>query len=502
MRPVLIAVLALSMAAPQIAVADGGPRILVLDPKGTASWGGPIVAKAIRKKLEDSSGAPVSQKDYAKALKATKSKGTEPADIAKAGKEAGADYVLVLTITKKGWQFTANAVLINASSGEQQMDFKSGYFKPKVEGADRGERIARVTLEKIAALGGVASVSPPPPARDTPPPPPPPVAKNDPPTPPIARNDPPPPSKDRIEDPPPNNDRLEDPPPAAKPVASASPTPAYSPSSSASASSSGSSSARPNQITEPMDGGRAEKGQDILHAAVGGGAGVLHTYDLKLSDGRPSQLSYQTDPLSLMVADLEVLIPMIKTGVFAHVAFSPIRFVTKIGATETQPSGTLFDMNFGLKAHFALSGEGREAIELAPYAGLRLNILGVADHPSSLIHGSTSIAPFVGAELRLPFAGDFEAVVGADFAFVVGYSESPSQSRDGDLASGIQFGAGLGLRFWLTDAVGVAFDGRFDLRSLDLSGSSLRQQPPGEDLEDVSVGNRDLRFSLGVAFRI
>jgi hypothetical protein len=141
-------------------------------------------------------------------------------------------------------------------------------------------------------------------------------------------------------------------------------------------------------------------------------------------------------------------------------------------------------------------------VKLAPLAGLRVGLLSVADHPADLVLGSTSIAPFLGAELSLPFAGSFEGLVGFDVGLIVGYSESPAESKNGDFGSGVAFGAGVGLRYWLTDALGIAFDGRFDLRSISLDGPTLRQAPAGETITDASIGNRDLRFSIGVALRL
>jgi hypothetical protein len=505
-------------------------KIVVVDPRQGAAFGGPAVAKALRKKLDVATGKTVPAAAYTKAVKALKLKGSaldDPANIARAGKQAGADYVLTLSVTKKGWLYTANALLINTATGEQQMDFKSGYYKPKQEAADRGERIARVTVEKLTAIlagggGAIAVVTPPaaPAPDDIPDPtsdrvdpprgrdrdrvdPPPPPTRDRVDTPPARVVDPPPArggASDRLDEPPPaprggaSDDRLDGPPPAPAPaIARNDPPPTRSSEPEARPLS------RPDRISEPRDD-RAPT--DLVRATVQGGAGVLHTFDLDSADGRRSRLSYQLDPLALISGEVEVLIPVVNTGVFARAAFSPVRYQVNIGRSSDEPTGSILDLVFGLKLHLTLTGEGREAVQLSPMAGLRLGILGVSDHPSNLILGSTSVAPFLGGELSLPLTEAFEALVALEVGLVVGYSETPSQSKNGEFGSGLSFGTGLGLRYWLTDALGIAFDGRFDLRSISLSGRSQRQAPSGEDLSNASIGNRDLRFSVGVALRL
>ena len=160
----------------------------------------------------------------------------------------------------------------------------------------------------------------------------------------------------------------------------------------------------------------------------------------------------------------------------------------------------MLDLAFAARYHLLLSGTGREAIRLIPTAGLRLDILGVSQHLANLVHGSTSVAPFIGVDLRLPFARSFEAIVAVEGGLVVAYSESPTS--DGQFKNGLSFGAGLGLRYWLGAQLAIAFDARLDLRSLQLGGASTRQPVESEDLTDLKLGNRDLRLGLGLAFRL
>ena len=48
----------------------------------------------------------------------------------------------------------------------------------------------------------------------------------------------------------------------------------------------------------------------------------------------------------------------------------------------------------------------------------------------------------------------------------------------------------------------IALDGRYDVRQINLQGASERQPVAREDLRDLSLGNRDLRLGLGLAFRL
>jgi hypothetical protein len=160
----------------------------------------------------------------------------------------------------------------------------------------------------------------------------------------------------------------------------------------------------------------------------------------------------------------------------------------------------MLDIAFAARYHLLLSGQGRDAIRLIPTLGARLDVLSVSEHLANLIHGSTSFAPYAGVDLRMPFASSFEAIVALEGGLVLSFSESPA--RDGQFGSGLSFGAGLGLRWWLASSVAIALDGRYDVRQINLQGASERQPVAREDLRDLSLGNRDLRLGLGLAFRL
>jgi hypothetical protein len=237
-----------------------------------------------------------------------------------------------------------------------------------------------------------------------------------------------------------------------------------------------------------------------LRATVLAGSGLLHTLDVRLPNDTTSRLSYQLDPVALFAGEVEAVLPALGLGVQARAAFSPVRFQVAVGDSTDQPSGSMLDLAFAARYHLLLSGQGRDAIRLIPTLGARLDVLSVSEHLANLIHGSTSFAPYAGVDLRMPFASSFEAIVALEGGLVLSFSESPA--RDGQFGSGLSFGAGLGLRWWLASSVAIALDGRYDVRQINLQGASERQPVAREDLRDLSLGNRDLRLGLGLAFRL
>lgn len=217
----------------------------------------------------------------------------------------------------------ANAQLINTETGEIQMDFKSGYYKPKEEAADRGERIARTTLEKLATLtsGGIGAIATAPPPRggvneriDDPPPPP---AK-------------PPPANTPDVKPNPYADPKPSPSPASNASASPSPSPSSSPAPAASPSPaprspSGpapSSSASATAQVRPAEPDDSEK-QDSFRASVVAGSALVHTYSLSTASGAESTLSYNLSPMALFAGDAEYIINKIDLGVGGRVLRRP-----------------------------------------------------------------------------------------------------------------------------------------------------------------------------------
>jgi hypothetical protein len=68
------------------------------------------------------------------------------------GRAVGAAYVLTIDLSRTGYLYTAHAQLVSTASAAISMDFRSGYYRPEIEAADRGERIARKAVSKIALL--------------------------------------------------------------------------------------------------------------------------------------------------------------------------------------------------------------------------------------------------------------------------------------------------------------------------------------------------------------
>lgn len=493
-----------------------GVRLAVLDAKGTPAYGGAAILRELKAKLAAAGLKLVEQAELNKAAKELKLKPSTEQDFAKLGKQVGAPYVLRLITSKKGWLYTANAQLINSETAEIQMDFKSGYYKPKEEAADRGERIARTTLEKLATLtsGGIGAIATAPPPKgsvnehidDPPPPPAKPRGTVD------EKVDGPPPSTPDIK-PNPYADPKPSPSPASKTTTSPSPSPSSSPAPAASPSPaprspSGpapSSSASATAQVRPAEPDDSEK-QDSFRASVVAGSALVHTYSLSTASGAESTLSYNLSPMALFAGDAEYIINKIHLGVGGRVSFSPTRFqpqpsLQSSGLAQSFP-GSLLDFGVNLRGHFALSGQGRKAIELVPTAGLRIGMLNVADHLGNVVHGYTEIAPALGVGLRLPVGERFEFLAAVEGGLVLSHSETPADSVDGTFSSGFLFGSDLGARFWLSGGVGLALDARFELRSISLSGPSLRQTPPREDLTNVGISSRDLKIGLGLAFRI
>ncbi len=498
-----------------------GIKIVVPSAQGKSAHGTKALTAALRKELEKATGGLISEKELDKARKKLKLKGkaswTEAA-LAAAGREAGAQYVLFTEVGKDGWKYTAHAVLINTSNAALDMDFRSSFFKPGSEAADRGVRIARTTAGKIAKLlkdgavppvpgasAAVAVAKPPPapaanplddrieddasalpPSKPTPAPTP--AARPTPP--PMAaatpRSTPPPsaapPSAPPRADPAPRRD----PPPEADPVTSAPPP-----------ETDGEATAEVG--AEPSDPSTVT---DMVLASLTAGSGLLHSYELSSERVVSSGLSYRLSPVALFAGRAEYILPGVGLGVFGQFMLSPLAFEIEVdNRNVASPSGMLTDLGFGVDYHIAISGSGRMAYEVVPAAGLRIGLLSVDKHPANFVLSSSAISPFVGVGLRLPLTEMVEVTVGFDGGIVVSYSESPDTSGAGG-GSGFQFGGGLAARFWVSEMIGVALDARFDLQSVGLDGTPSRPLPPDENLDDASISTRDLRTSLGVAFRL
>ncbi|MEL7372646.1 MAG: hypothetical protein AAFN74_27215, partial [Myxococcota bacterium] len=151
----LVAVAPVSDAFAQQSESVSAVRIVVPTPRGRKAYGGSKLVRALRASLRDDVGAVISARRMRAAQKRLGLAGRAKWNrrgLAKAGREIGADYVLYIRVTRKGWLYTAQARLINTATNEIQMDFRSQYYDPRKEAADRGERIARRTVLKMQTL--------------------------------------------------------------------------------------------------------------------------------------------------------------------------------------------------------------------------------------------------------------------------------------------------------------------------------------------------------------
>ena len=504
-----------------------GVKVVVPSARGRASWGAQRLTRSLRKHMKRATGGLVSQKAFRKAQKKLRIRGKSrfsQANLAKAGKKAGAQYVLQVTVSKKRWLYTAHAILVNTVTGEQQMDFKSGYYKPRAEAADRGKRIAKTTAGKIAKLiadgllpklGGDA-----PPADDA-----------------GAFPDDSgsgggtassgggggDPLDERIDDSGSGSGTASGSGSGSGSsgggtVASGGDSGAGSSSggssdesrdpwgdsgSTSSSSGSGGSSgsdATASTTTEPKAEG--EEKQDFFRGAILGGSGLLHTYDISTSGLDSSGLSYRLDPVALFGAEIQVLLPELPVSVLGRIAFSPLQFKISVDNMDVdpQPKGSIIDIGFNFNLHLPVSGSGRSAYEVLPNVGLRITTLSVGTHTADIILSSTAITPFLGLSFRMPFTEALIATIDVDGGLVASYTEDPKDSGDSGL--GFQIGAGLNAKYWISDLIGIAFATRFDMQSVGRDGLGSRTRPKGENLTDPTITTKDLRASLGVAVRL
>ncbi len=491
MRRSVVLALALACAAPTSAVAEDawpasvrGLKIVVPTARARRSHGRDRVTKAVRKRMTEALGELVSAKSFSRAQKKLKLRGSaryKDAALAKAGREVGAQWVLDLQISKKKWLYTATARLVNCETGEEQMNFRSQFYKPKQEGRDRGQRIAKRTIEKLdvltreGPLPAIASKGETDrPGRDpTPTGPPPDLTKDDVGTPPPPPADP---LAQRLDDPPADNGTSADAPPTEQ-------TPTQTTS----------------RAPEPIE----DDDTELLRFSVSAGSGLLRTYGLSSDAVASSQLSYRLDPVSLVHADVELIVPGVPVTAIVKGAFRPVGYkVDPPGQEAVRPSGSLVDASLMAGYHLKLSGQGRQALRLVPLVGMRMNLSSAGGDPSGILVSSTLIAVQGGVLARLPINDVLEVNVQAEGGWIASYSESPTNT--GGSGGGFTAAAELGARIWLSSAIAIAFDNRFTYEQVTFSGAPSRLVPASEqvNLQNITLATKDLRASIGVAFRL
>jgi hypothetical protein len=538
-----------SLAAPLFsAYAEESPargiRIVVPDAHGKGAWGKAALTKSVRRTLTEAVGPLIPSRDLSAAQKKLKLKGKKAITIealTEAGKKTKAQYLLAIDITKEKWLYTARAQLVNLETGQVQMDFRSQYFRPNTEATDRGKRIANRTVQKIETLindapapfsgGGdvaskekrsredsaIADKTEPASSNDK-------LPEGDDPAEKRSRGE----SKEdaswRASTSSPNGSRsgewrAETKSPATAKEGTSATSPAMSTvvSSSPPASSSGSSSSTSNGGSAKLEiqPTRVEDERpEILRFGLNGGAGLLHTYDLSSANAQSSRLSYRLEPLALVAGSAEFVLPGIPIGIATRAAFRPVRFQISVdnaqpsnmgsdntgSARANQPSGKFLDLAGILNVHLAISGSGRQAFKLIPGVGIKMGILNVEQQPGNLIVSSTQLAAVGAFGLRMPLNDVLELDFGIDGGPIFSFKESPASS--GASAAGFTLGGDFSARIWLSSAIGIAFDTRFDYDKLSFSGAATRTMVTSEMLESVSTITKDLRTGIGIAFRL
>jgi hypothetical protein len=481
-KVVCLTVALLALSAGPASADEIDVKVAIPTARGRSAWGTKRLTRSLRKTLAKSlSQRLVPMRAFSRALRKVPKKNRRKTEgLAAAGKRAGADYVLAVDITKKGWKYTARARLIRTEDAQVEMDFRSQFFKPKSEAKDRGRRIAARTVralrERLEQEDGESPGEFPEPAPAE-------IAEPEP--------EPEPEPKRAIvraperqaqpelkPQPPPEPVRIEEPPPT--PPASVTPQPAQT-----------------QAQTEPPTTPDSER--PFLIAQLTAGSGLLHSYEVSAASVPKSGLSYSLAPVSLVALEAEVLLSSVGIGVLGRASFSPVRFQVNVGdEVSAEPAGSIFDAAGAVRIHFLLGQE--TPAELVPMLGLRLSSVSVEENVANFVVASQSVIPFLGLALELPLTEALEARLGFEGGFVASFSEEPLGG--GELDGGFSLGGNLGLRFWLSEAIGVAVDGRYDQETIDLKGRPERQVPENEDLANASIGTQDLRASIGLALRL
>ena len=526
----LLLIFVVSVASPSAFAQDSDVikrvRIVVPTARGRKQYGGARLSRSLRRTLTESIGPLIPSRALRKAQRKLGLKGRKKwgrRALGRAGREVGADYVLYTSIKRKGWLYTARARLVNTITGQVQMDFRSQYYDPAKEAADRGQRIGARTLLKMQTLAEegqlLATGTPPdasapagaPPPAAVPPsfdetpsivaPPSDPRPSNelgDPatglegepaiesppspaPSPPLVGLEPsappPPPFGDEPTNAPMNEARVDEPLRTDAPAAEA-------------------------QIERPLQPSATSVEVDIIRFEVGGGAGLLRRYDVSSAAVDDSGLSYPLDPTSLVQAGVDLLWPSVGLGAELDFAFRPVRYEVGIAnQAPDRPGGLIINGAGWMTYHFELAGSGRYALRLIPKVGARIDVAPVDEHSANFVISSTAIAVAGGLGLRWPVNRTLEIGLAVDGGWVASYSEDPATSGDG--GAGFTVGGDLDLRIWLTSTIGIAIDSRYRFLQVSFDGAPTRQLPTAEQgrLENVTVSTQDLLTSLGIALR-
>ena len=512
-----------SRSAAQETSADvSGVKVVVPQARGRRNWGRDQLTASIRKTIGDGA-LLLDPGDYTQAQKKLKIRGraaNRPQNMARAARAIGAQFVLDVRISRQRWLYTATARLIDAETGEEKMNFRSQYYKPRAEAEDRGFRIATRTLQKLGTLlesgeipGMIASQAVERPGRD-------PMAfvppadiadpKDDTSSPqddPFGRVDQDEPdqasstrSSDRDDDALAAHDSagssgFAPPPPAEAP---------FSPESSGSGTTSQFESTPPTTtaVSEPAPTSFARP-LEVLRISISAGAEFVRAYDVTSDAVTNSELSHALSPLGLVSAEIEAIVPDIPFFFRTSASFRPVNYSLDVqNSVPVEGSGILLNALGLVGYQIALSGNERSSIRLIPSAGIRLALSSAAAEINDVVLSSTSLAAIGGLTFRWPLNDVLELDIGVDGGYVFSYSESPTTT--GNDGAGFVVGGDLSAQIWLTDTIGILVDNRFVFESVSFKGAPTRavQESEQAGLTDATVSTRDLFTSVGVIFRL
>lgn len=450
---------------------------VVVEIRGERKHGADRLSRTLRRALADALGGLRSSRALHREqdrLGISDEERTRPTQLAEAARGVAAEYLVFVRIVRNSRaNYEAKGYLIDAKDAQLLHRSIVKYKRPSKEAGDAGVEIAASMLKALGEL--VATRQPPPP------PPPPPIATQIPEPiiepavvqPPVSDPDPDPDPEPVVAVAPPVSQ-----PPAVQPPVSAPPA---------------------TGVERPAP--RRKKGPIDLRLGLGGGAGLLRSYQVSADGVSASSLSHSLSPQGLAQLSAEITLNKIGLGLMMQAALRPVGYTLSINGQPQDLSGLLIDARGALAYHLGVGERAGQKIELLPAVGLRVGRSSVEAHSTNVLPSATLMVVFAQVGLRLPYDENLEFEASVDFGAVASYSESPVTT--GSSGGGFGFGADLGVHYWVSERIGVAFDTRFTLDRLSFSDRPTRAVTRIEqaNLQDANVSITDVRTAASVVFR-
>ena len=448
---------------------------VVVELKGRRKHGADRLSRTLRRTLADALGGLRSSRALHREqarLGITDNESTRPSKLAEAGRGVAAEYLVFVRVTRKRRaRYEAKGYLIDTKDAQVVHRSIVKFRRPSKEAGKAGVEIANSMLKGLTEIV----------AARQPPPPPPVVAVAPDPTP-----EPTPEPAPPVAPPPPAAAPSPEPTPPVAVAPAPEPTPEVQP---------------PPSVQTPAPRRTTKDKALSLRIGLGGGAGVVRNYQVSADQLSASDLSHSLGPQGMARLGLELMLPTIGLGLAVETSLRPVGYTIVVDGENQDLSGLLIDARAALGYHLKVSERAGQAISLVPALGLRLSRAGVEDHPTNVVPSANLTVLFAEVGVRLPYDDNLTFELSADFGVVAGYSESPVTT--GESAGGFAFGADLGVHYWISDLLGVAFDSRFSLDRLSLSERPTRAVPANEqaNLQDANISITDLRTAVSVMFR-